>query len=524
MPLQFERQLGESELSYYLPSRADGVNDMYLHLGFRAPSRFVTSHRVALAWAIIRGRHPLLVSKVVMQPGQYEDVRFVYTSPESPLTALEDAQANFELQQSSKDVIIDSYLNGARILSNDRLSYLILSSHHSRSLLTPPGTPAIEEDGFFTIREDIKDFDLLICAAHFLGDGMALHATANDLFSLLAGSWKDSGKPASDMDLREMLESEWQHRWGEQLSVSDIFPPALEARLPAPLSSFQRIGHQIEFQCSQTRLVGGHSFPRAAPQTGRKRHTIVPTVSFDPQTTKNVLMKCKKEGVSISHLLFALCNLAWAKIGNVSGELPMMMYSALNLRPYLLALPSAPLTDSYWYLAVGYFNVVLPSLIRGTLFHRARLAKQQCIFAAKTPLLLARTRCMALERGRRARTFAALDDAPPKVSLEVRLPPTPTTSPSPNPAAQMPKTPSVALLGLSLLGNLDGTYKHASYPELVLHTLTTGSRQRAGGLLVFGYTFAGKLWVSLGYDEGAFDDSVGVWWKEVVKGMAEVGL
>jgi hypothetical protein len=86
----------------------------------------------------------------------------------------------------------------------------------------------------------------------------------------------------------------------------------------------------------------------------------------------------------------------------------------------------------------------------------------------------------------------------------------------------MPKTPSVALLGLSLLGNLDGTYKHASYPELVLHTLTTGSRQRAGGLLVFGYTFAGKLWLSLGYDEGAFDDSVGIWWKEVVKGVAEV--
>jgi hypothetical protein len=28
--VRFERQLGDSEISYYLPSRADGVNDMYI--------------------------------------------------------------------------------------------------------------------------------------------------------------------------------------------------------------------------------------------------------------------------------------------------------------------------------------------------------------------------------------------------------------------------------------------------------------------------------------------------------------
>lgn len=27
----FERRMGDTELSYYLPSRADGVNDMYVH-------------------------------------------------------------------------------------------------------------------------------------------------------------------------------------------------------------------------------------------------------------------------------------------------------------------------------------------------------------------------------------------------------------------------------------------------------------------------------------------------------------
>lgn len=29
-PMVFERRMGDTELSYYLPSRADGVNDMYV--------------------------------------------------------------------------------------------------------------------------------------------------------------------------------------------------------------------------------------------------------------------------------------------------------------------------------------------------------------------------------------------------------------------------------------------------------------------------------------------------------------
>jgi hypothetical protein len=88
-----ERPLGNSELSYFLPSRASGVNDMcafrtisliqashlsprrYLHLGFIAPEHVVRRARVRLVWAILRIRHPLLASKVLMQG--YDDVRFV---------------------------------------------------------------------------------------------------------------------------------------------------------------------------------------------------------------------------------------------------------------------------------------------------------------------------------------------------------------------------------------------------------------------------------------------------------------
>lgn len=47
----------------------------YLHLGFRAPEDLVKRSRVALVWAILRLRHPLLASRVVLH--DYDDVRFV---------------------------------------------------------------------------------------------------------------------------------------------------------------------------------------------------------------------------------------------------------------------------------------------------------------------------------------------------------------------------------------------------------------------------------------------------------------
>ena len=179
------------------------------------------------------------------------------------------------------------------------------------------------------------------------------------------------------------------------------------------------------------------------------------------------------------------------------------MYSALNLRPYLTA--NKALNDSYWFLAIGYFNVVLPGFlpcsgdISGTFWHRARSAKIQSTDAAKNPMTISRSREMARQRGARARAWAKEDDD--KAKGVWRAPAAPIKKPSARP-------PSNALIGLSLLGNLDGIYKHVSFPDIELHTLTTGSRQRSAGMLLFGYTFVGKLWLSLGYDENGFDKEV----------------
>lgn len=423
----------------------------------------------------------------------YEDLRFVYSAPESVINALETADENLEYRSQSKDEMIDLYLNGPRTLSNQRLSYLIVSQH-------------VEQD------ESLQNFDLLLCATHFLGDGMALHQFANDFFALLASD-------RADVDLECILTDEWYSRWGGTKAVSGL-PSSLEDRLPPlPNGRLYRAVSRIDFDNSQTRLIGGHSFPR---RSGNPRRTIVPTKSIDVVRTKRMLQKCKQKSVSISSALFAICNIAWARTCEKNWELPTMMYSALNLRPVLTA--SRAFNESYWYLAIGYFNVVLPTFIpksasdediERVFWHRARAAKDQSTRAAKSIMLVSRSRLMAQERGQRARCWAREDDE--KVNGQRKAPPAPPALPT---VKATNRPPSAALIGLSLLGNLDGIYKHSTFQEIQMHTLTTGSRQRQSGMLLFGYTFVGKLWISLGYDEAGFDvDTVDRFWGNVLNAV-----
>ena len=195
------------------------------------------------------------------------------------------------------------------------------------------------------------------------------------------------------------------------------------------------------------------------------------------------------------------------------------MYSALNMRPYLIA--DKRLNDSYWFISIGYFNIILPTFlpqsgeITNTFWHRARSAKAQSIKAVKNPMAIPRCRQMAHERGTRARVWAREDDD--KLAGTFKKP---IVAPVDNQGKE--KVPSSALMGLSLLGNLDAMYKHASFPEIELHTLTTGSRQRSGGMLLFGYTFVEKLWVSFGYDKNGFQEEVvDAFWAHVIGAIDE---
>ncbi|KAG6329523.1 hypothetical protein ID866_9566 [Astraeus odoratus] len=496
-PRLIERPMGDTELSYYLPSRASGVNDMYLHLGFDAAEHLVERPRVRLVWAILRVRHPLLASTVAMH--SYEDVRFVYTLPSSPQDVLDDADRNLEYSSVSKHGVeyfppmfwflmaflelIDAYLNGERTLSNQRLSYLVVTSG-TAPLLTPPPTPRntspVEET--FMPR---TNHNILIYATHSLGDGMALHQFANEFLSLLG----------SDKNLQEL-----------EIQLKSNFVPEQ--------SKLRRAICRVDYRAAQEEAIGGQTFPRKSKQP---RHTVVATVSYDPEHTKSALQRCRANGVSISAALFAICNIAWAKMGKGSPDLPVLMYSAVNLRPYFQVQPSH---DSYWFLAISYFTIVLPNFIPRSLdpklmfWHRARAAKKQSTRMAKTPMFASRCLLVAEERGRRARMWAKEDDDRERGVIN---PPVPAT-----PRLVRPPAPSSALIGLSLLGNLDKVYKHATFPSIKIHSATIGCRQRPGGILVFGYTIAGKLCISLGYDQNGFeDDAVDTFWENVLHAVEE---
>jgi hypothetical protein len=189
-----------------------------------------------------------------------------------------------------------------------------------------------------------------------------------------------------------------------------------------------------------------------------------------------------------------------------------MMYTALNLRPYL---QPAKRAASYWFLALGYFNIVLPAfppMSRPAFWARARAVKAQMAAVVSSPFLPARTRLAAAQRGARARvTPAATSGAPPAGALDALMP--------------GPSVPSAALTGLSLVGNLDGVYRPTAggyAGRIVLDTVTTASRLKPGGVLLFAHTFGGRLWTHMCYDahgfaEGRMED----FWAELGKVVRE---
>jgi len=67
-------------------------------------------------------------------------------------------------------------MNGPRLLSNDRLSYVVICSLTSSSATEAP---------------DYIDYSLFICAAHFIGDGAALNQSAHDLLCILTSTQSD---------------------------------------------------------------------------------------------------------------------------------------------------------------------------------------------------------------------------------------------------------------------------------------------------------------------------------------------
>ncbi|KAG9043517.1 hypothetical protein FS837_009465 [Tulasnella sp. UAMH 9824] len=505
--------MGDTELSYYLPSRADGVNDMCMCIEFRAPRHLFAPRRVLATWAVLLLRHPSLSARVIPPPSNgspfrtdYSAARFSYAAPASPADAIRKAGTLVKFQRDvPRDGVLDTYLNGKRILGENRLSYLIFTENPSDT-------------------DEHAEYIFFICATHFTGDSVGYHKLANEFLTIIAGNKR--GSISTITDLEDLVRKEWQARWGSG-STAVVLPPPVEDRLPPVGNKLKKAIGRVNFLNSAREQIGGHTFPR---RMGSKRRVTVQTFTFDEFTSRAALHQCKAQGVSVSNALFALCALAWSRTQLQRGmelraDLPILMYTALNLRPYML-----PLDSSYWMTALGFFNIILPSFLpraeektswkalRSTFWRRARSARAQSNRSSKHPLLISRAREMARQRSETAQAFAVEDDAK-ELGLSVPR----RVAPSPSRVVPQSTAPSAALLGLSHLGDLDGTYIHKDYSSIRVHSLTPAVRTRPGGLLLFGYTFAGKLTLNLVHDANGFKDGIfEAWWKDVLGGFDEL--
>jgi len=293
-----------------------------------------------------------------------------------------------------------------------------------------------------------------------------------------------------------LTDEELKNELGGHHDWENILPPAFETRLSSPSSAIGKAASKVNFLQTQGKEIGGHTFSRT--QRGPQR-TVLIEHAFSESQTVIILAHCKANKVTVNHALSVLCNVAWSRCTSQSKQLPMMMYTAINLRPHL----SDPVA-TYWYLALTYYNIVLPSFAPSStavFWHRARLVKAQTQCTINSPFLVSRALQMASTRASRARGLPQ-----PLAPIEAIVPP----------------APSAALLGLSLIGNLDRTYTRASYPSSVqLHSVTTASRLKPGGMLLLEHTFGSKLWLHLCWDEMGFEEGQVERFWEVLKGTVE---
>ncbi|KAJ3852675.1 hypothetical protein EV368DRAFT_40506 [Lentinula lateritia] len=492
------RLLGESEYAYYVPASRDGLNDMFLHSSFTVKSKgtVMDPSRIAVCWAITRSHHPLLMAKVIRDRNSQTSQDEPFSPPED---AVKEATESLVFNTLSKDELISNYLNGSRTLSDERMSYLVIST--SSDL----GTFANNDEG---------KYDILMCAPHFIGDGASLHQCTHELMTLLSS-------PQTTHDLAQSL-----IRPPNWVRLVDLLPPALESRLPLLSSGIGKAAAKVNYLQTLHREIGGHTLRRLQREP---KKTVMVEKSFTEEDTAKMLAKCKRSGVTINHALFALCNVAWghSNLDFRAIESPIMMYTALNLRPFLTPHPST----TYWFLALTYFNVVLPSFVPGTIaafWNRAHSVKAQTRKVVQSPFLPSRAMTGARTRAARARgTLSAVStsNAASVTDTADSLPASINDVQAAGGSIKIPPAPSAALFGLSLIGNLDNIYtQSASYSRkhlsptsayasptiplssmITIHTVTTASRQKPGGLLLLEHTFAKKLWLHLCWDVNGFE-------------------
>ncbi|CAK5276733.1 unnamed protein product [Mycena citricolor] len=475
----FRRTLSPNELSYFLPSRASGLNDMFTQVIIHAPPAPMSPRRVHIAWTITRLRYTLLSCRVEMPPGRYDQAEFVYTPPPSPSSALHEATSSLRIRDDIRGhQLIADFLNGPRTLSSDCLARLDLVRHGE-------------------VESGKHEYHIMFSCLHMIGDLLGVQQMMDGMFRLLGGAG------TTDDELQMLLEREWDVRWR-----AGGIAVATEARIAGlGMGKLAAAAWKVDYLNVQRRSIGAHVFPRIkAPRTNIRLIQI----RFSHAQTAEIFKNCKANGTTAQNVFFALCNWAWIRLCAAHPEigadrtLPMLMYTAVSLRRHLTS-------DVDLSLALDYTNVVLPSFMprnideRRILWERARSAQKQVARYARSPYLLQRSLLSTAARAQKAKMWARIDDGLelPSVIKQKAVSP-----------------PSLALLGVTHAGDVGLTYRPHLYPELRIQTGTGGSRKGPGGLLLGTRLFFGRFLMSMNWDDACVPSGLMMeFWSHVVDGM-----
>jgi len=174
------------DLAYFpVVANVVGSNDSYATFTFATHPSRVSHDKIALAWAIVRIRYPVLASVgLVDSTGK---VSFSYDGFSNPSSAIADAETSLEFRQdkSSAD-LVSSYLAGSRRVSRSHLSHLYFSSASaSDDPSTNPLTPPFSVSDQVDIKLSEVQYTLLLCTPHYVADRKTLSLRLEELVSLL---------------------------------------------------------------------------------------------------------------------------------------------------------------------------------------------------------------------------------------------------------------------------------------------------------------------------------------------------
>nr|GAT59099.1 predicted protein [Mycena chlorophos] len=495
----FRRKLSPNELSYFLPSRANGANDMFLLGTIHAREVLVTSHRLQIVWAIVRLRHPLMACRVQMELGRCDSAEFIYTPPSSPTESLRETGHSLHFHNNIPTPTFTSdFLNAPRMLSSNVLSRLDILRQRQLSA-------------------GVREYTLFLTLQHVINDGRGICNVLDLVLELLAGS-KHPGSVESrtDAELYSVLEAEWTKRWGVSAPPAtwDVLPRAMEDQLlTAPRTKLQQAADRVDSELLQRKYIGGQSFKRVDT---KQSHTRLVQIGFDEVQTATILANCKAQRVTPANAMCGVVNVAWMRFAGAHPDLvaadpklPMLLYTALSLRGSLQQGMATELSSNM-ELALGYHNVVLPAFAStersmGELFWtRSREAQRQMRTFSTSPLFYNRTLVTCKQRELRAKAWARFDDE--AAGLIPRAPKPAPVQPR-NPSAS--SVPSTALLGLSQSGDTKHSFHIHRYPSIDFVDVLGGPRRgRGAGLLLYSLTFRGRFSLHMFWDDASFPKSV----------------